>query len=103
MKSKIILAVVLLLGVTAGASAQTIGQRERNERHRITEGRRDGELTRGEAFRLEQEQRHINHDIYNDRRYDRHLSPRERRHIMREERRASHDIYRYKHNRYNRF
>src|SRR6267154_6440816 len=104
MKAKFILAVVLLMGVSAAASAQTIGERARNERKRIYDGRRDGELTRGEAFRLNQGERHIDNEIYRDRRFHGYLTPRERRHIRFEERMESRRIYRMKHNdRYERY
>ena len=104
MKAKFILAVVLLMGVSAAASAQTIGDRARNERERIYDGRRDGALTRGEAFRLNQEQRHIGTELYRDRRFHGYLTPRERRHIQREQRIESRRIYRMKHNgRYERY
>src|SRR5215831_11724100 len=98
MKVKLLLAVVLLLGVSAAASAQTIGDRARNQRERIYDGRRNGDLTRGEEFRLNQEQRHIDNNLFRARR-DGYINPRERRHILREERRASRRIYFYKHNR----
>ena len=98
MKAKFLLAVVLVLGVSAAASAQTIGDRTRNERERIFEGRRDGNLTRGEAFRLNEEQRHIDDQVYRDRRFHGgYLTPRERRQIRREQRFESRRIYRMKH------
>ena len=104
MKAKFILAVVLLMGVSAAASAQTIGERSRNERERIFDGRRDGALTRGEAFRLYEEQRHIDNETFRDRRFHGYLTPRERRHIQREQRFESRRIYRMKHNdRYGRY
>ena len=102
MKVKLLLAVVLLLGVSAAASAQTIGDRARHERERIYDGRRNGDLTRGEEFRLNQEQRNIDHDLFRARR-DGYISPRERRHILREERRANRRIYFYRHNRDHRY
>ena len=97
MKAKFILAAVLVLGVSAAASAQTIGDRARNERERIVEGRRDGNLTRGEAFRLNQEQRHIDNQVYKDRRFHGRLTPREKKQIRREQRMESRRIYKMKH------
>lgn len=97
MKANFILAAVLVLGVSAAASAQTIGDRARNERERIIEGRRDGNLTSGEAFRLNQEQKRIDNEFYRDRRFHGHLTARERRHIRREQRFESRRIYRMKH------
>jgi hypothetical protein len=97
MKAKFILAAVLVLGVSAAARAQTIGERGRNERERITEGRRDGALSKGEAFRLNQEQKHIGNEMYRDRRFHGRLTPSEKRHIRREQRIESRKIYRMKH------
>jgi hypothetical protein len=98
MKAKFLLAAVLVLGVSAAASAQTIGERAHNERARIYEGRRDGNLTRGEAFHLNQEQRHIDNQIMRDRRFHGHVTPREKRQIRREERFSNRRIYKLKHN-----
>jgi hypothetical protein len=102
MSKKIILAVLLIAGITAGASAQTVYGQQRNERNRIEQGVRNGSLTRGETRRLEREQRDIHRDIRNARR-DGYMSPYERANIRREERYASRDIYRAKHNRNDRY
>jgi hypothetical protein len=98
MNKKIILSVLLLAGIAAGANAQTIYGQARNEQYRINEGVRDGSLTRGETYRLEREQRDIHRDIRRAYRNDGYINPYERANIRREERLASRDIYRDKHN-----
>lgn len=98
MNKKIILAVLLIAGVAVGADAQTIRGKAYNEQYRIAEGARNGSLTRGEAYRLEREQRNIHRDIRRSYRNDGHIGPYERANIRREERRANRDIYRDKHN-----
>ena len=98
MNKKIILSVLLLAGIAAGANAQTIYGQARNEQYRINEGVRDGSLTRGETYRLEREQRDIHRDIRRAYMNDGYMSPYERAHIRRDERLASRDIYRDKHN-----
>ena len=100
MKSKFIITIFLLLGVSVGsASAQTIGAKARHERVRMGAGVRSGELTRPEAYRLRHEQRHIRRDMHRARVNDGHIGPRERRHIRHEQRIHSRHIYRAKHNR----
>jgi len=95
---KIILALVLLTGITAAASAQTIYGRERNENYRIQQGVRDGSITRGEERGLDREQRYIRQDVRRARYNDGYINPYERANIRREERFASRDIYHARHN-----
>ena len=100
MKTKVILAIMLLLGVAVtSADAQTIRGKARHERHRIAAGVRSGELSRPEAYRLSREQRHIRKDVRRAKLNDGHIGPRERKHIRHEQRKASRHIYRAKHNR----
>jgi len=98
MNKKIILSVLLLAGIAVGANAQTIRGESRNEQYRINEGVRNGSLSRGEAYRLEREQRDIHRDMRRAYRNDGYMSRYERANIRREERLASRDIYRDKHN-----
>lgn len=97
MNKKFIL-IVLLVAVAAGADAQTIRGKARNEHYRIGKGVNDGSLTRGETRRLVREQRHIHNDIRRAKANDGHIGPAERMHIRSEQRRASRHIYRAKHN-----
>jgi cell division septum initiation protein DivIVA len=98
MNKRIILAVLLIAATAAGANAQAIRGKARDEHYRIAEGVRDGSLTRGETGRLAREQRDIHQDIRRARANDGHIGPVERANIRREERQASRDIYRAKHN-----
>ena len=98
MNKKIILAVILVTGFAAGASAQSIRGYAYNEHNRIEQGYNNGSLTRGETRRLSYEQQNIRHDIYRARSNDGYISPRERGYIRREERYASRNIYRARHN-----
>lgn len=79
-----------------GASAQsmsTIDQREAEQQDRIDAGRRDGSLTRSEAYRLEQGERRI--DRYESRaRADGVVSPGERQRLDSMLDRESHQINR---------
>ncbi|WP_315818808.1 hypothetical protein [Paraflavitalea speifideaquila] len=49
MKTKLILGLVLLLGLSIGADAQTLRGKDRGQHQRIEQGRRSGELTRGRS------------------------------------------------------
>jgi hypothetical protein len=96
--NKMFILIVLLLTGAAGADAQTIRGKARNEHDRIAQGIDDGSLTRSETRRLVREQRHIHNDIRRAKANDGHIGPVERMHILSEERRASRHIYRAKHN-----
>lgn len=99
MKTKLLIAVVLVLGFAINsADAQIIRGKARTERHRIDAGVRSGQITRPEAYRLHKEQRHIRRDIHRARRNDGHIGPRERKHIRHEQRKHSRHIYMAKHN-----
>jgi hypothetical protein len=74
-----------------------ITKRQVNQRARIRQGVKSGELTKGETAKLRQEQR----DIRADKKMaksDGKVTPAERRHITKEQNKASKDIYRLKHN-----
>jgi hypothetical protein len=96
--NKMFILIVLLLTGAAGADAQSIRGKARNEHDRIAQGINDGSLTRSETRRLVREQRHIHNHIRRAKANDGHIGPVERKHIRSEERRASRHIYRAKHN-----
>jgi hypothetical protein len=92
---------VLSAGLLAagGASAQSMGSidaREANQQERIEQGRRDGSLTRSEAYRLEQGEQRID-------RYEAHaradgvVTPAERQRLDNMLDREGHSIYRESH------
>jgi|GEM_PF-886438 len=97
MKTKLILGIMLLIGLSIGANAQSLRGKDRAQHQRIEQGRRSGALTRGEAHRLSKQQRHM-HRQYQRYRRDGHMSRGERRHLAYEQHRANRNIYRYKHN-----
>jgi hypothetical protein len=73
-----------------------IDKREQNQKARIKQGVKSGELTKKEAVRLRAEQRKIENDKAKAQ-ADGKVTPAERKKIRREERRSSRDIYRQKH------
>ena len=101
MKTKIILSAMLagLALVATSAGAQTVDQRHHDQRGRIAQGVRSGELTRHEARRLHHQQRSIHREEARMRRHDGgHLTVRDRARLQHRENRASRHIYRAKHN-----
>jgi type IV secretory pathway VirB10-like protein len=74
-----------------------INQRERNQRGRIRQGVKTGNLTPAEAAKLRKEERQIQADKQAAK-ADGNVTPAERRKIKQEENNASKDIYKKKHN-----
>lgn len=95
----------LLAALLAGASAMPafaaerergINARQDTQQHRIRQGVRQGDLTRGEARGLQREARDVRREerVF---RADGRLDARERRHLHRDLDRVSRDIYRERH------
>ena len=81
------------------AKPRTIHQRQENQQDRIAQGVKSGQLTAGEAARLERNQARINREIRHDRKANGgKLTPQERAQIARQQNRQSRQIYRDKHN-----
>lgn len=100
MKMKLFIAGLLFIGISAVAMAQTtpvVDKREKNQKVRVTEGVKSGELTRRETRQLARQQRHIK-KTEKAAKADGKVTARERRQLKREQRRANANIYRKKHN-----
>ena len=88
------------LGLVAGvADAQSIDQRHAYQQERIHQGERSGQLTYGEARRMERQQ----HKLYRTEARERYrnggyLTRGERARMQARENRLSHHIYNNKHN-----
>lgn len=74
-----------------------IKERQMNQKARIRQGVRSGELTKGEARNLRQEQRTIQAEKKMAK-ADGKVTPAERAKIRQDQNKASRDIYRAKHN-----
>ncbi|HEY8461084.1 MAG TPA: hypothetical protein VIM99_11925 [Blastocatellia bacterium] len=83
--------------------AQGINERQRNQRERIRQGVRSGELTRVEAARLRRQQARIGLMEARARRSGGEFTLRERARIQRQLNRSSRAIYRQKHDRQDRY
>jgi hypothetical protein len=92
---------IAALAFTSIAEAQThtpvITQRQRNQRHRINQGVRSGELTRNEARHLRADERRISEEKRMAK-ANGHVSRAERQRLRREENRTNRAIRRDKHN-----
>jgi hypothetical protein len=74
-----------------------INKRQRNQQRRISQGINSGQLTAGEAARLEKREAKIQHDKQAAK-ADGKVTTAERRKLNREENQASRKIYKLKHN-----
>jgi hypothetical protein len=98
MKARIITALIIFTIMISSASAQTRSDaRQKSQRVRIHEGRKDGEVTNGEAALLNKQQRHIRRS---ERRAkaDGDVTAREKVRLERKQDRANRNIRRAKHN-----
>jgi hypothetical protein len=82
---------------TGKEKTPVVNQRQRNQRARIRQGVKSGELTKGEAKRLRQEQKTIRAEKQMAK-SDGKVTPQERAKLRRDQNKASRDIYRLKHN-----
>ena len=102
MKKAAVLTILFLLGISSGISiSQTrtpdLDRRERNQRARIRDGVKSGELTRPEARRLAVRDRKFRaHKMMA--KADWRVTRGERRHLKRELRRNGRHLHRLKHN-----
>jgi hypothetical protein len=100
MKRIILLALVAVL-ISSVSFAQTatpkVTKRQHHQQQRIKEGVKSGELTKGEAARVEAQQGKIAVDKAKAK-SDGVVTPAERAKLKREQDRASKNIYRKKHN-----
>ncbi len=93
-----VLAAALVLAIGAPVLAAEVDARQANQEARIQQGVRSGELTPGEAARLERKEARIRREIRRDRAENGGtLTPAQRAKINRQENRTSRQIYRAKH------
>lgn len=92
-----VLVVFLAAPVMAGTRTPGINQRQIHQQQRINQGIRSGQLTYGEARRLENQEARIQTNKLFDK-SDGKVTPAERQQLNRELNRTSANIYRLKHN-----
>ncbi|MFN8287904.1 MAG: hypothetical protein U0V74_14200 [Chitinophagales bacterium] len=101
MKRKLVLTIAVFgLGMFASnlfaQGTPKVHNRQVNQQERIQQGRKSGELTRGETVALEAEQAKIQHDK-KAAKADGVVTPEERAKLKHEQRRANRHVYRQKH------
>ena len=96
------MAVLFSLGIS-NADAQTIRENSRHQKTRIAHGKRNGEITKREAFYLGKEQRKISKEVRKARSNDGRITARERFYIRKDQRKSHRHIARARHNNRNRF
>ena len=99
MKKKIMFAALIIIGFTVASNAQNtpvVDAREQNQKARIRDGVKDGELTKKEAVGLRAEQRHVK-KVEARAKADGVVTPAERAKLDRKQDRASRHIAKQKH------
>ena len=90
---------IAFLGGSSLSVAAEVDRRLENQKDRIEQGEKSGELTKGEAKGVEARDKHIEREIKRDRAANGGtLTPAEKRKINRQENRTSRKIRRRKHN-----
>jgi hypothetical protein len=82
---------------TGTTKTPVVKERQMNQKARIRQGVKSGELTKGEAKNLRQEQKTIQAEKQMAK-TDGKVTPAERAKLQRDQNKASKDIYRLKHN-----
>lgn len=94
-----LIAGLIAVGLAGAANAQSVDARHYDQQSRIHQGERSGQLTYGEAHRLERQQHSIDRQEARMRYRDGgHLTGHDRAVLQTRENRASAHIYRAKHN-----
>lgn len=101
MKTLLTISLVTLLGATSLSFAESIDQRQHQQKHRIVQGLGSGELTGREAHRLASQQRQT---ARTEARFksDGNFTRRERAIVQHQLNHSSRNIYRKKHNKLSR-
>lgn len=97
MKFKILLVCLIAIGFgISNADAQVV-KHARNQHHRIKQGVKSGELTKGEAANLRNDQKGIRQEV-KDAKSDGKVTKDERKDIRKDQKKENRKIYRKKHN-----
>lgn len=98
MTVKLLTAAIVTLALSVNsADAQTIRGKAQNQRQRIKQGVKSGELTKAEAKNVINDQREIRQEV-KEAKADGVVTKEERKDIKQDQRQASRKIYRKKHN-----
>lgn len=98
MKLKFFFATLILVAFAATSANAQVRKHAHNQRERIKQGVKSGELTKKEAKNLTQDQKEIHKDIKDAKTDDGKIDKQERKEIRKEQKQESRKIYRKKHN-----
>jgi uncharacterized protein HemX len=97
MKARFLIVAALALGLGVSSVDAQIRHRAQNQHQRIRQGVKSGELTKGEAKNLRENQKDLRQDVKLAK-SDGKITPGEKKIITKEENTDSREIYRKKHN-----
>ena len=97
MKFKILSVCLIALGLGINNADAQIVKQTRHQHHRIKQGVKSGELTKGEAVNLRNDQKDIRKEV-KDAKADGTITPSERKEIRKDQKKESRKIFRKKHN-----
>jgi uncharacterized membrane protein YebE (DUF533 family) len=98
MKAKLLSTAAILFGIGINSASAQIRDNAQDQRQRIQQGVRSGELTAAETANLARQQAQIRRQTVAAKRNDGVITQCERRNIRQDQRQASRNIYRKKHN-----
>lgn len=94
MKNYVMIPLALMALTASGVSAQSVNERRENQQQRIGEGVEKGQLTPGEAAKLERQEKAVNKQVRTDRQANGgKLTPGERRQVNKELNTTSKEIH----------
>src|SRR5215831_8252432 len=97
-RSVAVLAVAVLVSIPLSAQAGGIKKRAENQQDRIAQGIKSGQLTAGEAARLERKESALNHETRDMRALDGgKLTPQDKATVNQQQNKLSKQIYNQKH------
>ena len=97
MKTKFFLIAAILFGMDISSANAQFKKRSQNQKHRIRQGVRSGEITKKETKNLIEERKEIHRDVKLAK-ADGKITLNERKIIRKEQRKQRQAIYRKKHN-----
>lgn len=103
MKTRFIIAVVVLFSVSSFDASAQKNRSLRDESQRIHQGVVSGQLTAGEAARLQTQKAQLRREAIRYKANDGRIGPRERADLKRDNRRLNKNICRQKHDRQKRY
>ena len=97
MKVKLLAAAIITLALGVSTANAQVKQTAKNQRQRVRQGVKSGELTKAETVNILKDEKEIKQDV-KAARADGVVTPVEKKEIKQDQRQVSREIYRKKHN-----